>query len=368
MVWGELAMMTRFRTLTLFVAACCFACSAVSQDLGNNDPNAETPQKSGDAGVAPNGDNVSANQPDAAGATGGAGSGRLVLVDSAYGTSVFDTVGWSRLVSPAAPRPTPTAAANMAVLGSSVVYFGGDSTIPNRTWMLSGGSWTEVNPPNAPSPRYLASMAPLKNRVVLFGGQLTNFDEASDTWLFDGVTWNHAAPALSPPARAGATLAPLGDRVVLFGGYGDAASTPPDYPVNFADTWTFDGTSWTEVAVTTHPPGRSWATMATLGNRVILFGGSDDHNGDLADTWSFDGSTWTEISVPYAPPERSMACMAALSDRIILFGGRGSATLINDTWSFDGSKWSLVKPASGSGAAPYVTPLGCSPAGMTPLP
>jgi len=35
--------------------------------------------------------------------------------------------------------------------------------------------------------------------------------------------------------------------------------------------------------------------MATLGGTVVMFGG-EDATGHLDDTWTFDGTTWTQIS------------------------------------------------------------------------
>jgi hypothetical protein len=77
--------------------------------------------------------------------------------------------------------------------------------------------------------------------------------------------------------------------VVLFGGF-----TLPTH-ADSNDTWTFDGTRWTQLSVSNAPPARSFAAMATLGNEVVLFGGAAI--GFLNDTWMFDGTSWTQVSV-----------------------------------------------------------------------
>ena len=56
----------------------------------------------------------------------------------------------------------------------------------------------------------------------------------------------------------------LGSKVVMFGGY-DAGTT-------FSDTWTFDGTAWTEQSIATPPRARYLHAMATLGGKVVMFG------------------------------------------------------------------------------------------------
>jgi hypothetical protein len=84
-----------------------------------------------------------------------------------------------------------------------------------------------------------------------------------------------------------ATDAAAGD-VVLFGGFA------PDSTV-IADTWTWNGTTWTQQAPPVSPGGRQWAQMATDPNgRVMLFGGQGidaQHNQVvLADTWNVSPS------------------------------------------------------------------------------
>ena len=69
------------------------------------------------------------------------------------------------------------------------------------------------------------------------------------------------------------------------------------------DTWTWNGTTWTERSPATSPPARYFASMAydpATGN-MVLFGG-DGSSGYLGDTWTWNGITWTER--PPAPPLR----------------------------------------------------------------
>src|SRR5881628_2028 len=67
-------------------------------------------------------------------------------------------------------------------------------------------------------------------------------------------------------------------RVVLFGGY--------EFGSFVADTWTWDGTAWTEQHPTHSPIGRCCMAMAYDAARrlVVLFGGGYAY-GSLGDTW-----------------------------------------------------------------------------------
>src|SRR5690242_14395101 len=94
-----------------------------------------------------------------------------------------------------------------------------------------------------PAPRYGATMAydAAAGEVVLFGGQgVYDTHVGRQTWTWDGSTWTQRQPLHSPPARldAGMVYDALDGQVVLFGGVGPASTR--------GDTWTWNGTDWTE--------------------------------------------------------------------------------------------------------------------------
>jgi len=64
---------------------------------------------------------------------------------------------------------------------------------------------------------------------------------------------------------------------------------------------------------------------------VVLFGGPWN-----SDTWTWDGSEWTERSTAISPPVRFYAAMAAdaVNGQIVLFGGFGDPDYLADTWIY----------------------------------
>jgi hypothetical protein len=58
------------------------------------------------------------------------------------------------------------------------------------------------------------------------------------------------------------------------------------------------------------PPGRTEAVMTPVHGKLVLFGGINNSNTNLGDTWTFDGSTWTQLAVA-GPPARYAAVFAA---------------------------------------------------------
>ena len=167
-----------------------------------------------------------------------------------------------------------------------------------------------------------------------------------DTWEWDVTNWNHRPPAHSPHSRYFASMATLGTRVVLFGG--SSGEQCPLHTLN--DTFVWDGTDWSDVAPAVAPSARQGAVMVAQGDGLILFGGCVANSSCtcdyLADTWRWDGSAWTQVNPVHSPPARELAQGAALDGNVILYGGSGGTAGVEmnftDTWVFDGTDWTNV--------------------------
>lgn len=226
-----------------------------------------------------------------------------------------------------------------------VVLFGGSTLtspfLSNETWTWDGRSWTQQHPALSPAPRQDAAMAYDANNqvVVLFGGQTDPAQAAlpqlNDTWVWDGVNWQQRHSAGSPSPRVFASMAYDGARklVVLFGGSSGQGQV---YDGGYRDTWTWDGLAWTQVSPATSPPPRSEAAIAYDESHgvTVLFGGvSGPQGSSIADTWTWNGASWTQQQVGTAPSSRVGAVMAydSASTVVLLFGGE-TDTYVADTW------------------------------------
>jgi hypothetical protein len=178
--------------------------------------------------------------------------------------------------------------------------------------------------------------------VVLFGGYSTSSPNMNDTWTWNGTTWTQQFPGNSPPAREWAAMAWDANtgKVILFGGSSDSSPY-------LGDTWTWDGTNWAQQLPAPTPPPRELATMAydASTGTVVLFGGANS-SGFLNDTWTWDGTNWTQQSPANTPPARDMAAMTYddSTGTVVLFGGWGPA--MNDTWTWNGTNWTQQFPAT----------------------
>jgi N-acetylneuraminic acid mutarotase len=282
------------------------------------------------------------------------------VLDAPLGdTWTFDGARWTRFNG---VGPTARYGHAMATLGNVVVMFGGlvltthfgEVGAGNDTWTFDGAEWRQV-PGIGPPPRWRASMATLGNKVVLFGGTLfAGSPVYDDTWTFDGTRWTQVKGA-GPPARYSAAMTAVGNQVVLFGG--SPISPNGSNPPFFADTWTFDGASWTQRGLDagSSPHARYGLAMATLGSRAVLFSGVYDVFFRLAfldDLWTFDASGWGMVAFDASagPLPRAYPSVASYGARVVLFGGTYLGTM-NDLWSYDGTSWTQVNATGPSARA-----------------
>ena len=144
---------------------------------------------------------------------------------------------------------------------------------------------------------------------------------ASPVAFAQETDWEQITPAgESPSPRYAHTMVfdSWRGKVVLFGGY-DASKVYCD------DTWEWDGTSWTQHVLATHPSARGRFAMVfdDVRGKVVLFGGSNGSS-RLQDTWEWDGSSWVDVTPSGAKPT-ARTCRAAAFDSsrgvMVIFGG-----------------------------------------------
>jgi Galactose oxidase, central domain len=217
----------------------------------------------------------------------------------------------------------------------------------------SGPFWTMLQPRRSPLAGYPGMVYDTATRsTVLFGGQYAkNHFPSRDTYSWDGTSWTQLHPATSPRGRFGAAMAydAATGTAVLFGGNGGDLHRPKV----FRNTWTWNGITWTEQAPATSPGPLAYASMAydAATHSIVLFGGNNGSN-VLGDTWSWNGTTWTQLTPATSPPARYAAAVTydAHISRVVLYGGassqigRGSSNFLDDTWTWDGTTWTQRNP------------------------
>ena len=230
---------------------------------------------------------------------------------------------------------------------------------------LAGCNPTVVNGAHGiPAARAGASSAydPANGTIVMFGGA-DRSGVLGDTWIWDGAGWQLQHPIAPPPAREFAWMGfdPATSRVVLFGGI---ACAPPgvDDPIGceyqntqttLADTWTWDGSSWSQLHTAQSPPVFSFrgdfggmAGDATHHNLILVTYGPPDPD-HLVQSWILRSGDWQRLQSKHTPPaiEFSGPAYDAVTGRLIVQqqGGRSDTT-----WSWNGSDWQDLGPSVNS--------------------
>ena len=243
---------------------------------------------------------------------------------------------------------------------NELVLFGGrrPGTIFDDTWTRTGTTWTLHHPTRSPSARTGASMAfdPATGQLLLFGGSATTGTGFSNqTWTWNGTNWTQLHPAASPPGREDQQMAydAATRTVILFAGFHGTGY--------WDDTWSWNGSTWTQLSPATSPSGRdSYAFVYDPATKtVILYGGFRGTGYTPGDTWSWNGTTWTQLSPAASPGTDVFAWQAAYdpaSKQVLLFGGDlGGGTFGNATWTWTGTNWSRLSPATSPPVRAYGT-------------
>ncbi len=265
-----------------------------------------------------------------------------------YDTTVeydHDTGDWDFVI----PIDHPSARREHAMVydtwNDRIVLFGGmgarDAYLTD-TWEFSYGppaTWTNLYPSGqTPTQRYAPAMAydELHGEAILFGGREPSGTYPTDTYNYSYSLnrWFIRGALNPPPGRAEHVMAYdcKRDKMVLFGGYNGA---------NLNDLWEYDydDNKWTPVNVPSPLPRQAPVMSYDVqGEVLVLFGGAAGAT-YFYDTWTYDGSSWTDRTGSTHPPGRYESAMVydIYANRHVMFGGYDgdpSWPVKWDTWEY----------------------------------
>jgi hypothetical protein len=232
----------------------------------------------------------------------------------------------------------------------------------NNIWQFDGTEWKDFGTTDIPDERRFTGIAydARLKKVVLFGGFFNN-NYRNDTWLWDGTKWTELDIDNDdrPPHRGNFVMwydSAL-QRTLLYGGIGRPNLNSK--VTRFSDMWSFDGTRWTKMNVTTTPGVRFRPLIRVnpTNGKLLLFGGLRSENIDEDsirqfygnDTWEWDGasSTWTELHPEHRPPARQNGGMAwdPTANEMVIYGGWAEGFSHSDVWAWNGVDWRPIPDA-----------------------
>jgi hypothetical protein len=185
---------------------------------------------------------------------------------------------------------------------------------------------------------------------VLFGGVLTDPGEHeiyNDTWTYNGTTWTQQNPATSPPAAYFSSMA-----------YDAALGVVVLYINDNSQTWTYNGTTWTQQFPADNPGDVNGPSMdydAALGEIVLITQPADSTPTATDQTWTYNGSNWVQQDPSVSPPysaDFELSYDPGIG-QMVLFGGYGNmnGNALKTTWTYNGVTWAQPAPATSPPAA-----------------
>ena len=262
-------------------------------------------------------------------------------------TWAWDGTTWAQQHPATTPPARGSALLAYDAAHRQLVLFGGsdgNGHLFTDTWTWNDGTWTQQHPASTPSPRTWASTAydVASQQLVLFGGEAPTGAHAgtllADTWVWNGSTWIEQHPANAPSPRSGAALVydAATRQLVLFGGRGTGPGGLLD------DTWTWNGSTWTQQHLATAPSPRAYASSAydQATQHVYLFGGSGATSESLTDVWQWSGTSWEQTTTkPYAPQGQYLAVTYDAHRQAILGYYAPPQMAASETWLWNGTTW-----------------------------
>jgi hypothetical protein len=289
--------------------------------------------------------------------------------------------------SPSFPTPSPNPAAYFACANAgacppgagigatfdpvrnALITFGGVDypnnhlLIRDSTWTFKGGAWTQLHPAHVPAARDTAPLVfdAARNVVVMYGGRDVpdnaaagragegGITFAADTWTWDGSDWTQQYPAHHPVLFVPEMTYDYARNQILLLGFGQ----------NGMETWTYDGSDWTQHPASKPDPPRvqGWLSFDPASKTVVTFGGHNDGGADVSAVWQWDGQTWRRTAAAMPPVYQLGSIMAPdvnLGSMLLYDSDTGGAP--SSTWRWDGRAFQRLQPSH----QPQVLALGLS--------
>jgi hypothetical protein len=179
-------------------------------------------------------------------------------------------------------------------------YVGIDDT---WTYDYNTDTWTKMNPKVRPPGVNFQGMVydSKADRVIMWGGGFN-----TSVWIYDYNTdnWEERKPNGGPSSRYGQFISydSKADLTILYGGYTGDPNAQMDLKYNNSETWAYDYNlnTWTQLNPANNPGLLSFfgQDYVSSTDRLLVFGGLDEHGNERGQTWLYDynANTWTEVT------------------------------------------------------------------------
>lgn len=253
----------------------------------------------------------------------------------------------------------------------TVLYGGyGPFGYVNDTWEWNGTTWTQKSPPHTPGKRSNHKMCYDSDRKRIYlwggiGGELPPISgQLADLWAYDGSDWvllNNSLVAHNSPYPTSTpeiTYDSARGKLVMVRNLSSTTENSETYEYDP------DSNQWIlKVANNGFPAGYGGAIGYDPNrNRVVHYYGASGGFGVVKMTGRYNGTSWTQDAV--TTPQMPFTHMAYDSTRrrLVIFGANyGSTSYYTNSFYDNGSDWAVLLPPGPPASPPLFTSL---PEGM----
>ncbi len=262
----------------------------------------------------------------------------------------WDVNGWRRIPTAVTPPGTSYPAFAYDESTGAAILFGGIPPLGgsgSSTWQWNGLSWRELHPRDHPAPGVFAAAAydPARRAVLLVTVCCQTAPAGTpstlQTWEWRAGNW-HRLPAPNAPTL---TRAPLviydtarGELLLLTQG-SSPVTNDTDQVTATSALWSFDGTSWRQLATPHSPPYdpiRDRLGYDPASRSVVLFQGGDLH------TYLWNGTAWRPLATAGGPLYPGALTVDATAGKVLLFGGQVPSDDLSAVWTLQAGRWKLL--------------------------
>ncbi len=220
----------------------------------------------------------------------------------------YDPAGnaWSNTTISSAPTGRHAHIAVWSTTTSTMIIWGGGRATgeiynTGANYNPVADTWVATNSTDAPSPRVYLTSIWNGSKMIVWGGDNSTYDAKNTGGIYNpvGDTWAVTSTTGAPSPRRGHSAIWSGSKMIVWGGVNyDSGQTPFDNGGVYdpsANSWTFTSTNGNPSARAYHTA--VWATTATAGSKMIIWGGSSEA-GDVNSGANYEPITnaWTSFT------------------------------------------------------------------------
>jgi hypothetical protein len=205
------------------------------------------------------------------------------------------------------------------------------------TQLWDGEKWLSADPSG---PRGFGAQLvydEVRHEVVMYGG--ASGSTLSGTWTWDEKAWHEKGGVQPDPIGASNIVWDnVRKMVVMYAWGGEPGHVVPQ-------TWGWNGSTWSELPGEKAPlRGSPSLAFNAADGTVVMFGGDQENGPNIPnsfsrETWTWDGSVWTQHHPPHSPTitDNSFS-MGYVADHhvVVLIGFAEGGT---ETWIWNGVDW-----------------------------